>query len=111
MQIEYIRVKPYNSHCLNRNAVQNDHSSTQTDHVVNAVLTIQSSLYGFLRIQQIEERVRIFRQAGCEAYDLKMLVHPVQKLGSTRALQHIDMVHMTLDRDRYHEIGVGDRFK
>ena len=40
-----------------------------------------------------------------------MLVHPSKKLASTRTLQHVDVVHMPLDCDRYHKIGSVDRFE
>ena len=76
--------------------------------MVHAVLAIQPAHDGLVRIEQVEQWIRIFGQACCEAYDLEVLVHSLEKLGGPRTLQDVDMVHVPLDSDRDDEIWIRD---
>jgi hypothetical protein len=62
----------------------------------------------FVRIQFIQQRIRVFGQTGCEDHDLKHFANIFKELVHTRSLAHIDSVYSALEVQGDYKVGVRD---
>jgi len=80
-------------------------------HVEHAVRTKESMANKALRVQNIENGVRILWKARCEEHDLVVLAGELQESIHVWSLRDIHIVERSLDFNAHHKIGIRDRHK
>lgn len=79
--------------------------------IEDAALAEQSRPEDAPLVQQVGHGIRVFGEGGGEQHALVQFAHPFQEVVDVRSLQHVHLMHRSVDLDWDDKVRVADRLQ